>query len=257
VLVQVREPASLYVVPPAALPGRPLPIPGVDEGGIAEGGVEPPTSISTISLSTASRQDTGHDIFHALGGAPVACASCHPEGGDDGHVWILNKAPRRTPSLRGTIAGTAPYHWPGDEANFTALANDVYTHRMNGGMLAPDQMAAVEGWVDAIPAPPAPSWIDAASAQRGQVIFQRMDVGCPTCHLGAKFTNNLTLDVGTGGMFQVPPLIGVGWRTPLLHDGCAATIADRLGKCATPKHGTVGGLSQQDLADLGMYLESL
>jgi hypothetical protein len=52
---------------------------------------------------------------------------------------------------------------------------------------------------------------------------------CNTCHSGPKLTNNLTLDLGTGGSFQVPPLVGVGWRTPLLYDGCAATIADRFG----------------------------
>jgi hypothetical protein len=79
-------------------------------------------------------------------------------------VWNLNGNKRRTPSLRGTIAGTAPYHWPGDEANFAALANDVYTSRMDGALLQLDQLAALNGGVDAIPAPPAPSWIDTASA---------------------------------------------------------------------------------------------
>jgi cytochrome c peroxidase len=82
-------------------------------------------------------------------------------------------------------------------------------------------------------------------------------VKCATCHSGAKFTDNLTVDVGTGGAFQVPPLVGVGWRTPLLHDGCAATIADRFGACATPAHGTISGLSAQDLTDLENYLETL
>jgi hypothetical protein len=65
------------------------------------------------------------------------------------------------------------------------------------------------------------------------------------------------MDVGTGGAFQVPPLVGVGWRTPLLHDGCAQTIADRFGRCATPGHGQIAELSSQDLSDLEMYLESL
>ncbi|HEY4989640.1 MAG TPA: hypothetical protein VII09_07530, partial [Opitutaceae bacterium] len=90
-LVQSREPAALWVEPASA------------------------TAPTSIALSTISRDDTAHDLFHAQAGGLIACASCHPEGGDDGHVWQLDGAPRRTPSLRGTIAGTAPYHWPGDE----------------------------------------------------------------------------------------------------------------------------------------------
>ena len=34
---------------------------------------------------------------------------------------MLDGNKRRTPSLRGTIAGTAPYHWPGDKADLDAL----------------------------------------------------------------------------------------------------------------------------------------
>lgn len=75
--------------------------------------------------------------------------------------------------------------------------------------------------------------------------------------LGEKFTNNQTMNVGTGGSFQVPPLVGVGWRTPLLHDGCAATIADRFGTCSTSAHGNISSLSAQDLQNLEAYLETL
>jgi acyl-coenzyme A thioesterase PaaI-like protein len=57
--------------------------------------------------------------------------------------------------------------------------------------------------------------------------------------------------------FQVPPLVGVGWRTPLFHDGCAATILDRFGQCATAAHGSTAQLSKQDVADLTAYLETL
>jgi mono/diheme cytochrome c family protein len=210
-----------------------------------------------IALSTTSRENTGHDVFHAQAGVMIACASCHPEGGDDGHVWNLDGNPRRTPSLRGTIAGTAPYHWPGDQPTFTALALDVYTKRMAGALLQPDQTNALEQFVDGIPAPKSPTWIDAGAAARGRAIFEDANVGCASCHSGEKFTNNATVDVGTGGAFQVPPLVGVGWRTPLLHDGCAATILDRFGACATPGHGQIGALTPANVSDLATYLETL
>lgn len=72
-----------------------------------------------------------------------------------------------------------------------------------------------------------------------------------------KLTNNATVDVGTGGAFQVPPLVGLGWRAPFLHDGCAATLADRFGSCATSQHGSTGSLSAGEIADLTAYLETL
>jgi cytochrome c553 len=231
-LVQSREPATLRILDTTQSTWR------------------------TVPLSQVSRADLGHEIFHSTAGALVACASCHPEGGEDSHTWILDGEARRTPSLRGTIAGTAPYHWPGDQADIPSLLTDVYTGRMEGAPLTTAQSQTLEAWVNAIPAPPAPSWVDAASAARGQALFA--STGCTTCHSGTKFTNNQTVDVGTGGFFQVPPLVGVGWRTPLLHDGCAATIADRFGACATPQHsGSAAALTADQVADLTTYLETL
>jgi hypothetical protein len=242
--VQSREPAELWVVPPAG-------------------------AATSIALSSMSRADTGHAIFHTQAGGLIACASCHPEGREDGKVWLLDSMNRRTPSLLGTISGTAPYHWPGDEADLSTLVNDVYTKRMNGVPLEPEQMSALAGWVQSLPAPPMPSWVDSHAAQHGRALFEG-PAGCASCHSGPKFTNNATMDIGTGAdqgskpdggaaraAFQVPPLVGVGWRTPLLHNGCAATIADRFDKCATPQHGSTSNLSPRDVSDLTAYLESL
>ena len=232
-LAQTRDPAALWLVYPGS------------------------TENLSIPLSAVPRDDAGHDVFHTQSGEFIACASCHPEGGDDGHIWNFGGAIRRTSSLRGTIAGTAPYHWPGDVPDFPALVSTVYTERMGGAKLARDVEAALQGWVEAIPAPPAPSWVDASAAQRGQAVFEGAVAGCSACHSGAKLTNNATLDVGTGGAFQVPPLVGVGWRTPLLHDGCAATLEDRFTTCATSGHGSTWDLSTGDVSDLVSYLQTL
>jgi hypothetical protein len=226
-------------------------------------------TVNSLPLSSTSRHHTGNDIFHTQAGGFIACASCHPEGGDDGHVWLLDGMPRRTPSLRGTIAGTAPYHWPGEELDMSMLIDDVYAGRMSGAKLDASQRQALKDWVESIPAPAAPSWVDTNAAQRGRALFQG-SAGCAACHSGAKFTNNATVNVGTGHdqgrqpdggappmAFQVPPLVGVGWRTPLFHDGCAASVADRFGKCATPQHGSTAQLSPPDVRDLTAYLESL
>ena len=42
---------------------------------------------TTITLSTVSRADTGHTLFHANSGGFLACASCHAEGNEDGRTW--------------------------------------------------------------------------------------------------------------------------------------------------------------------------
>ena len=47
------------------------------------------------------------------------------------------------------------------------------------------------------------------------------------CHSGPALTNNTTVNVGTGGSFQVPSLRGVSLRGPWMHDGCAKTLTDR------------------------------
>ncbi|HLK40064.1 MAG TPA: hypothetical protein VKU41_25080 [Polyangiaceae bacterium] len=237
-LVQTRQPAALFIYKPTA--------PGVE-----------PAAPTRVVLATTSRADTGQDVFHAQAGGMIACASCHPEGGDDGNVWLLDGSRRRTPSLKGTIAGTAPYHWPGDQPNLVALVDDVYTVRMSGVKLPPDEMTALTRWVQTVPAPAAPRVVAPDAVARGDALFHRADVGCSTCHSGPKFTNNTTVDVGTGGAFQVPPLVGVGWRTPLMHDGCAATLADRFGRCATPEHGSTASLAPSDVSDLIAYLETL
>ena len=98
----------------------------------------------TSRLSTDSRADTGHFLFHANAGGFMACASCHIEGDDDGRVWNFDcsaanptaaMGPRRTQSLQTGLRGTEPFHWNGDEADFTQLMSDVFVTRMSGPKL--------------------------------------------------------------------------------------------------------------------------
>jgi cytochrome c peroxidase len=97
-----------------------------------------------------------------------------------------------------------------------------------------------------------------AAAMRGLALFNSADVGCSGCHNGAKLTDNQSVDVGTGGKFQVPSLIGVAYHQPYIHDGCATTLRERFDPaCGGATHGKYQNLSESDLADLVAYLESL
>jgi cytochrome c553 len=209
----------------------------------------------TIALPGETRQDTGHIIFHANAGGFLACASCHAEGGDDGHTWTFqNMGPRRTPSLLGTVKGTEPFHWDGDQRDLRMLVDNVFTQRMSGPQVDDQQLDALGGWVFALP-PPAKLQTETEAVVRGKKLF---DARCTTCHDGPMLTNNRTVDVGTGKALQVPSLVGVAWRAPFIHTGCAATLFDRFSpECGGAQHGDTKDLTQSDIKDLVSFLETL
>jgi mono/diheme cytochrome c family protein len=211
----------------------------------------------TIALSETSVEDTGHAIFHANSGTGVACASCHAEGGDDGRTWNFGEW-RRTPSLLGTLAGTEPYHWRGDVPDVDALVDETFLLRMAGPALEKDERAALRDWLHELPAPAKMRADSDAAAVRGRALFEDAKIGCKTCHAGPKTTSSAGADVGTGGTFQVPSLVGVAWRAPYLHDGCATTLLDRFTTCGGgDRHGRTSALSLEELQDLVAYLQTL
>ncbi len=229
VVVQSREPAQLQIV------GGP-----------------------TIVLSTDSRADTGVALFHMNAGSGVSCSSCHAEGGEDGRTWTFaSLGPRRTQSLAGGIAQRAPFHWDGTLDSFHTLVNEVFVSRMSGPRPNKTQTARFADYIDTFPAP-VRAQVDGAAAARGQALFEDPVVGCSSCHSGPDLSSNLDANVGTGGLFQVPSLVGIGARPPFMHDGCASTLLDRFGPCGGgDAHGKTSQLSAAQIDDLVTFLESL
>jgi mono/diheme cytochrome c family protein len=208
-----------------------------------------------LALGGADTFDTGHAIFHASAGGHIACASCHPEGGEDGHVWRFSGlGPRRTPALHD-VAGTAPFHWEGDLASIDALTEEVFVRRMSGVPLQPTHTAALEGWLGHLRRPSPHVSADAARVTRGRAVFEGAG-GCVACHSGPHLSDGQSHDVGTGRAFQTPTLHGVVDRLPAMHDGCARTLRDRFTpSCGGERHG--GAVSGEALDDLLAYLETL
>jgi mono/diheme cytochrome c family protein/DNA-binding beta-propeller fold protein YncE len=211
-----------------------------------------------IDLGGDSVYDTGHELFHRDAGAGIACASCHAEGTDDGHVWRFSGVgPRRTQSVNVGLEGTAPFHWSGDLDSVADLMEDVFVTRMGGVHESKARSNALQSWLFALKPLPAQRAADDAAALRGQALFEG-DAQCSTCHSGPKLTNNASVDVGTGEALQVPSLRGIGYRAPLIHDGCAATLRDRFDpKCGGDKHGKTDQLSSDQVDDLIAYLQTL
>lgn len=202
-LVQTREPASLYI------------------------------DNREIPLSDDSVRDTGHDIFHTntVEGSP--CIACHLDGASDGHVWNLGNGPRCTQTLRGGLTSTAPFHWDG---SFPTMGELLASHfpGAEGGQRRDDQVVAFARWVDALPPDPHPT-IEPRLAQEGAALFTSL--GCAQCH-GADAQSPLarSVDLGTGD-FQIPSLVDLTAQSPLGHDGCARSLDELLsGACGWSEH---------------------
>jgi len=215
---------------------------------------------STIFLGGESRVDRGLALFHMNSGFGIACASCHPEGLDDAHTWsFIPMGKRRTQVPSGGVLSTAPFHWSGDMTTLSQLVHEVFTNRMGGAPLASQEITKLGDWLDAQPGPLQLAATNVTAAERGRTLFESSTVGCSTCHAGDKLSDNASYDVGTGGLFQVPSLIGVSARTPLLHNGCANTLYDRFDPACGggDRHGTTSGLLPEQIGDLVAYLETL
>lgn len=215
---------------------------------------------SPLLLPGESVADTGHKLFHraASDSSAISCASCHPEGREDAHVWNFDLIGlRRTQSMGGDVFKTAPLHWDGDMAGLSSIMSEVFVNRMGGSAQGPRHINAMSGWMSQMPTlPRSEPASPEASVKSGAELFAQ--VGCNTCHSGTMFTNNANADVGTGKSFQVPSLLGIANRAPFLHDGCAATLKDRFGACGGgDKHGKTSDLSETQINDLVAYLETL
>ncbi len=248
-VMQTREPSALHIM--ANFEGC------VGASNFNTGGSC--TADTTIDFGGESRADTGQLIFHSDAGAGLACASCHPGGAEDGHTWMFSTiGARRTQLFNMGITNTLPLHWDGELRTFNDLVSEVFVRRMGGADLTPSQVSAMESWIGTLePGTPLRLSTDPA-VERGKALFESDAVACASCHVGPMFTNNQTVDVGTGGALQVPSLIGVAHHAPWIHTGCAQTLRDRFNpECGGAKHGNTADLDDGQIDDLVAYLESL
>jgi hypothetical protein len=231
-LIQTREPAALHILR-------------------SDGAVQ-------VTLSDDARGNTGHYLFHARTASGLACTSCHPEGGDDGNVWnFVGLGQRRTQPLWGGITQTAPFHWLGEHADLDALLTDTLQSRMRGisEVTLPDDVGPRLGrWLDTLPTPRG-SAIAAEAVSAGRTAFEKAE--CNTCHAGFAFTDNQSHDVGTGGRFQTSSLLGLRFRGPYLHNGCAKTLEERFTACGGTAHGKPDLLDETEMSALLVYLRAL
>lgn len=213
----------------------------------------------------------------------IACASCHLEGREDGHVWMFPDGPRQTPDLAGRkLQETAPYHWAGLFPTLNEFYRETVIGRMGGQGLQDAEADRVTKFIESMPPPENPFQGRPdllAAQQRGKLAFAK--AGCVACHTGDAMTDNSLHDVGTLSSLDrleilsngiedhsadfpqlqavnTPSLIGLARTAPYLHDGSVTTLRGRLVQAqADNRHGDTSALNTQELDDLEQYLRSL
>ena len=216
-----------------------------------------------VASALGAKQHEGLVLFHSAepaisqGGA-LACASCHPDGREDGLSWKIETNTLQTPLLAGRIVGTHPYKWDGGDKDLkTSLTTTM--KRLGGFGLDKAQTANLAAYLEALPAPRTPTR-DVQMVARGKALFDSAEVGCRSCHDGATYSDQSThkFQTSTLANADTPSLIGLAASAPYYHDGSAATL-EALLRDRGAVHGMAetAKLSEQNISDLIAFLETI
>lgn len=209
----------------------------------------------------------GRALFHASGRRNVAldgrvCASCHPDGRDDGLTWQTQEGPRQTPILLGRLSNDmAPFGWLGDKKTLPSHFKRTI-ERLAGTGVKDSERDAMFAYVNSLSAPTAHKGDDEMRIARGKTIFESTEAGCSSCHLGDATTDGARHDVKSAqGIeaehdFETPSLRFIARSAPYFHDGRYGTLLDMVQGC-DGKMGTTKHLAEADKASLVAYLETL
>lgn len=218
-------------------------------------------------LGLSARAHAGRLLFHDARDARVsgdgrACASCHPDGRDDGLVWPTPNGPRQTFTLAGRVDRDGPFGW---DAEHPTLAKHiaVTVKNLHGSGLPEEQREELAAYLRAIPAPVYAAVEPATEVSRGRDLFASDETGCSGCHsVESSFTDGMAHAVSSATKvdrkktFVAPSLIGVAATAPYFHDGRYATLGELLRGC-DGKMGETSQLSATDFAALEAYLRTL
>ncbi len=151
----------------------------------------------------------------------ASCASCHPNGGNDGTAWSTMEGERRTIGLWGGLAGRGWLHASATHRSAIDFATTIVKERLGGtGLSDGDVNALSEFLARGIPTVQRPA-VDVARAARGGAIFAQ---SCASCHGGPdRGDGNVDRsDRFGGGAGSAPALYDVGSAT----DWASVTLSD-------------------------------
>lgn len=211
----------------------------------------------------------GRTLFHAERDRRIsrdgrACATCHPEGRDDGIVWRLGDGPRQTLTLAGHVEH-GPYGWHGVHETLEANIRETIV-RLGGSGLSDQDLKDLATYLREglfVPQRSAPSAASETLVARGRDLYMSDKLGCNSCHDVNHGTSDRAVhDVGSKAKdesraaFRTPPLVMLEATAPYFHDGRYATLEalldDNLDRMGQTSH-----LAADDRAALLAFLRTL
>lgn len=214
----------------------------------------------------------GRILFHKttdlrLSADGRACASCHPDGRDDGLTWSTPSGPRQTIMLAGRTTSTAPFSWSGTNATIEEHVTGTFKRLGGTGMSQGDaDLKALLAYVGAMKTPvhasvetPSKGRASKELVLRGRAMFFDAKQGCATCHIGGTGTDGKRHRVGASRSdeeIDTPSLRFVAGTAPYFHDGRFASLDEML---ASQDHtmGSTRHLDAESRRALIAYLETL
>jgi len=200
-----------------------------------------------------------------------SCHTCHTDGHTAGQVWdTVNDDSygtfKLTPTLRGVVR-TAPWTWHGWQDSLDAAMRKSLKDTLNTTVPISDRdVQSLLAFLKTLEHPSNPNLLPMGQLTADQQAGRRLFAGkanCSQCHQGPELTSPETFDVGLGRFdefyqgFNPPSLRSLHSRRRFLHDGRGDTLEEVLTQFHSPQR--VGGekLSNDELAQLLQYLNSL
>ncbi len=196
-----------------------------------------------------------------------SCASCHPDGRQDGLTWdLLNDGAGNPKSTKSLLLShkTPPAMVSGVRASAEVAVRAGIEHILFADR--PEQEArAIDAYLLSLKDVPSPRLEHGRLnryARRGRRVFKK--AGCMECHPPPYYTNMKWYNVGTGWgdsrdvKYDTPTLIEV-WRTsPYLYDGRADSMYKVLRTYnRRDVHGKTLDLNLSEINDLNEFILSL
>ena len=208
----------------------------------------------------SARPTSGHQLFHAATTGKLACASCHPEGGEDGRTWKFvgsGRAPDAVAARRDHGHGPVPLERR--LPSLDHLMHDVFEGRM-AGRPARSRAGAVPGALAGQVPTIKPSRWHATGGGRARPGAVR-ELGRRLRHLpqGRRLHQRQQLRRrhrrGLPGAPAAQPGLPRAVHARRLRHHAGRSLH---GKCGgDDRHGLTSQLTRPQIADLIAYLESL
>lgn len=202
----------------------------------------------------------GRELFHRTGDPRIAkdglaCATCHPDGRDDGIVWASPKGDRRTRTLAGNASRMATFGWGGEHATIDVHVKETMK-RLRGTGLPQSDLDDLFAYVRAMK-PLRTADVPREPAEiRGAALFASERAACATCHDPASgYTDHEKHDLYLFGAFVTPSLVGVGARRTLFHNGEYGSLEQLLD--GRDRMGGLDRLTAEEKQDLAAFLRTL